>query len=142
MMGKKSHRTIVMGILERDGAVKASIVPNGQAKTLLPIVQANVETGCTVSTDELSSYRTLAKYGFVHGTVDHADGEYVSGIHYTNSIEGFWSHLKRGIHSTHTSVSSKHLQKYVNEFAFRYNNRKAPAEMFNRMIAQIRQPIL
>lgn len=141
MMGKKSHRTIVMGILERDGAVKATIVQNVQAKTLLPIVQANVAVGSTISTDELSSYRTLAKYGFIHGTVDHTDGEYVSGIHHTNSIEGFWSHLKRGIRSTHTSVSRKHLQKYVSEFAFRYNNRKEPASMFQRMLAQISQPI-
>jgi len=139
-MGKKSHRTIVMGILERDGAVKASIVSNVQAKTLLPIVQSKVKAGTTISTDELSSYRTLVKYGFVHGTVDHGDGEYVSGIHHTNSIEGFWSHLKRGIRSTHTSVSRKHLQKYVNEFAFRYNNRKEPAKMFNCLMAALLLP--
>lgn len=141
-MGKKSHRTIVMGILQRDGAVKTSIVPNVQRSTLLPIVQANVQVGSTISSDELSSYRTLAKYGYVHGTVDHADGEYVSGIFHTNSIEGFWSHLKRGIRSTHASVSPKHLLKYVNEFAFRYNNRHAPADMFQRMLAQISKPII
>lgn len=140
-MGKKSHRTIVMGILQREGVVKATIVPNVRAITLLPIVQANVDSGSVISSDELSSYRTLSKYGYIHGTVDHADGEYVSGIHHTNSIEGFWSHLKRGIRSTHTSVSRKHLQKYVDEFAFRYNNRKAPAMMFHRMLAQISKPI-
>lgn len=140
-MGKKSHRTIVMGALERDGAVKATIVPNVQRSTLLPIVKATVAVGSTISTDELSSYRTLAKYGYNHGTVDHTREEYVSGIFHTNSIEGFWSHLKRGIRSTHASVSPKHLSKYVNEFAFRYNNRHAPADMFNRMLAQISKPI-
>ena len=140
-MGKKSHRTIVMGALERDGAVKATIVPNVQRATLLPIVQATVAVGSTISTDELSSYRTLAKYGYNHGTVDHAREQYVSGIFHTNSIEGFWSHLKRGIRSTHASVSPKHLSRYVNEFAFRYNNRHAPAEMFQRMLAQISKPI-
>lgn len=140
-MGKKDHRTIVMGAVERQGAIKATIVPNVQRKTLLPIVQATVKPGSTISTDELSSYRTLAKYGYEHGTVDHADGQYVSGIFHTQSIDGFWSHLKRGIRSTHASVSPKHLQKYVNEFAFRYNNRQAPAEMFQRMLAQISKPI-
>lgn len=140
-MGKKDHRTIVMGALERDGAVKATIVPNVQRATLLPIVQATVKSGSIVSTDELSSYRTLAQYGYTHGTVDHGDGEYVSGIFHTNSIEGFWSHLKRGIRSTHAAVSPKYLARYVNEFAFRYNNRKTPAEMFNRMLKQVSNPI-
>lgn len=139
-MGKKSHRTIVMGILQRDGAVKATIVPNVQRVTLLPIVQDTVASGSTISTDELSSYRTLAKYGYAHGTVDHGDGEYVSGIHHTNSIEGFWSHLKRGIRSTHASVSRKHLHKYVGEFQFRYNNRKNPAGMFNSLIDALSLP--
>lgn len=139
-MGKKSHRTIVMGVLQRGGAVKTSIVPNVQRSTLLPIVQATVASGSTISTDELGSYRSLAKHGYTHGTVDHSDGEYVSGIFHTNSIEGFWSHLKRGIRSTHASVSPKHLSKYVNEFAFRYNNRHAPARMFHRMLAQISKP--
>jgi transposase len=140
-MGKKSHRTIVMGVLQREGAVKTYIVPNVQRSTLLPIVQATVASGSTISSDELSSYRTLAKHGYIHGTVDHSNEEWVSGIHHTNSIEGFWSHLKRGIRSTHASVSPKHLSKYVNEFAFRYNNRKAPAEMFHRMLKQISKPI-
>lgn len=54
-----------------------------------------------------------------------------------NTIEGFWSHLKRGIRSTHVSVSKRRLQKYVNEFCFRYNNRTTPAQMFHRMLAQI-----
>jgi hypothetical protein len=61
----------------------------------------------------------------------------VNGIHHTNRIEGFWSHLKRGISSTHVSVSRKHLQRYVDEFAFRYNNRHEPAEMFRWMLAQV-----
>lgn len=67
--------------------------------------------------------------------------EWVRGNCHTNSIEGFWSHLKRGISSTHVSVSGKHLQKYVGEFVFRYNNRQAPSEMFQRMLAQISRPV-
>ncbi len=56
---------------------------------------------------------------------------------HVNTIEGFWSHLKRGIKSTHASVSRQHLQKYVDEFAFRYNNREAPAQMFHRLLKQV-----
>ena len=67
--------------------------------------------------------------------------EWKNGIYCTNRIEGFWSHLKRGIVSTHVAVSRKHMQKYVNEFAFRYNNREAPAEMFARMLRQVSKPI-
>lgn len=56
--------------------------------------------------------------------VEHGSGQYVSGIHYTNGIEGFWSHFKRGIRSTHVAISPQHMQKYVDEFGFRYNMRK------------------
>lgn len=137
-MGKKSHRTIVMGLLQRGGAIKCEIVPNVRAKTLQPIVMANVERGSTVSTYELSSYRRLPSWGsYQHGTVDHGDDEWVKGVHHVNGTEGFWSHLKRGIGSTHVSVSRKYLARYVNEFAFRYNNRYAPADMFHRMLTQI-----
>lgn len=140
-MGKKSHRTIVMGMVQRKGALKAIDVPNVKRVTLRPIINANVAPGSTISSDELSSYLTLSQWGYLHGTVDHGDDEWVKGIHHVNSIEGFWSHLKRGIRSTHASVSRKHLQKYVDEFAFRYNNRQAPAEMFQRMLNQISKPI-
>lgn len=139
-MGRKSHRTIVMGILQRGGNVKAQVVPNVKRVTLRPIVAANVAPGSTVSTDELSSYRVLGSWGYAHGTVDHSDDEWARGLHHVNSIEGFWSHLKRGIRSTHASVSRKHLEKYVSEFAFRFNNREAPEAMFQRMLAQISRP--
>lgn len=79
----------------------------------------------------------LGKLGYEHGAVNHQAEEWKRGIHHTNTIEGFWSHLKRGISSTHVSVSKKHLQRYVDEFAFRYNNRDASADMFKRLLAQI-----
>lgn len=130
-------KTVVFGMLERDGAVKAMVVQDSQRATLEPIIVANVEQGAVISSDEASMYRTLPARGYEHGSVAHAAGQYVAGIHHTNGIEGFWSHLKRGIVSTHVAVSPQHLQKYVNEFAFRRDNRSAPAEMFNRMLTQI-----
>jgi transposase len=104
---------------------------------MLPFVLANVATGSTVSTDTHRTYSSLAKLGYKHGKVNHNIDEWKNGIYCTNTIEGFWSHLKRGIKSTHASVSKQHLQKYVGEFTFRYNNRDEPAEMFARLLKQI-----
>ncbi len=130
-------KTIVFGMLERDGAIKAQVVPDVKRKTLAPIIAANVEAGSTISSDELGTYQRLTSMGYDHGTVAHGKKQYVDGIHHVNGLEGFWSHLKKGIRSTHVSVSGKHLQKYVGEFAFRYDNRKEPAIMFQRILAQL-----
>jgi transposase-like protein len=134
------NKTVVMGMVERGGAIKGRVVPNDKKQTLLPIILQSVEPGTMINTDTLSSYKTLRFLGFDHVAVNHTEEEWVRGIHSTNRIEGFWSHLKRGISSTHVSVSKKHMQKYVDEFAFRYNNRHTPAEMFARMLAQVSNP--
>jgi transposase-like protein len=131
------NKTIVLGMVERGGAIKNQIVPDTKRLTLRKVIRDNVRHGSTISSDEHMAYRKLASRGYIHGMVNHSQEQWVNGIHHTNSIEGFWSHLKRGIKSTHAAVSRKHLQKYVDEFAFRYNNRQAPAEMFNRMLSQI-----
>ena len=107
---------------------------------MLPIVQANVAKGSTISTDTHTTYTKLRQLGYAHGRVNHNIEQWKRGVYCTNSIEGFWSHLKRGIVSTHVAVSPKHLQKYVDEFAFRYNNRSEPAAMFERMIKQLSNP--
>ena len=135
------NKTTVFGMVERGGVLRSGVVPNEQKKTLLPIIQEHVAQGSTVSTDTHKSYRSLRKLGFNHEAVNHQIEEWVRGNCHTNTIEGFWSHLKRGIRSTHVSVSPEYLNNYVAEFAFRYNNRKAPAEMFERMIGQISKPI-
>ena len=133
-------KTIVFAMLQREGSIKGQVVPNVKRVTLRPIISENVAQGAIVSSDELRTYRKLSEQGYLHGMVNHSAEQYVNGIHHVNGVEGFWSHLKRGISSTHVSVSGKHLQKYVEEFAYRYNNRKAPADMFARMLAQISNP--
>jgi len=134
------NKTIVMGLVERGGAFKGHIVPTGGKASLIPHVLADVAQGSTISTDTHSAYKHLGNMGFTHGAVNHTFEEWARGEYCTNRIEGFWSHLKRGISSTHVSVSKQHLQKYVDEFAFRYNNRKEPAVMFERMLAQVSNP--
>jgi len=131
------NKSTVFGIVERGGNVRSMVVPNERKETLLPIIQANVAPGTTISTDTHGSYKALRKLGYKHGRINHNVREWARGIHTTNAIEGFWSHLKRGIKSTHASVSKQHLQRYVGEFSFRYNNRDDPSAMFARLLKQI-----
>ena len=128
-------KTVVFGMLERGGDVMTKIVQNVQKKTLQPLIKENVERGSTVQTDELKSYNGLAKVGFEHETVNHSAGEYVRGDCHVNGLEGFWARLKLSIRGTHVHVSGKHLQKYVKEFEFRYNLRKQPHLMFDRLLS-------
>jgi transposase len=138
--GQPTNKTIVMGFVQRGGDYRAEVVPANTAPRLVPRVVKNVAPGSVVNTDSLRSYNTLGKLGYTHVAVNHEDKQWAIGIHNTNSIEGFWSHLKRGISSTHCAVSPKHLQKYVDEFSFRFNNRKEPAQMFQRMLEQVSKP--
>jgi len=129
-------KTPVIGVLERGGNVVANTATNVKAKTLIPNIADHVEAGSTVMTDELHSYRHLPNFGYIHETVNHGSKEYVRANVHTNSIDGFWSQLKRSIHGTFHHVSGKHLQKYVNEFAYRYNRRKSDCPMFCHLIAE------
>ena len=137
-----ANKAIVLGLAERNGNIRAGVVPNIKGSTLQNAIEANVECGSTISTDELKSYIGLEKRGFKHLTVSHGKGEYVRGDAHTNTIEGFWSRLKLSIRGTHIHVSKRHLWKYSSEFAFRYNMRKQPAAMFDQMIFALALPRL
>ena len=136
-----SKKVLVMGMVERDGNLRAGPIPDVTAHTLIPIVNENVLFGSTISTDELHSYNALAG-NYDHGAVKHKAKEYVRGIHHTNTIEGHWSHFKRAIAGTHIHISSKHLWKYVGEFTYRRNYRQSHSAMFNRLVAAFSQPRL
>ena len=139
--GPKANKTIVMGIVERGGRVRAAPIPNDRAEGMRRAIKTNVEEGSNVFTDEHRSYQGLNVRGYHHFTVNHSAKEYVrDGIIHTNTVEGFWAHLKKGIASTHVGVSRQHLWKYVSEFAYRYNNRHAPEAMFNRLVVSFAQP--
>ena len=132
--GKDSNKTGVLGMVERDGDIMTHVIPNVKTKTLMPLITENVEQGSTISTDELRTYSNLRKYGYKHGSVRHSIQQWKNGIHHTNSIEGFWSQLKRSINGTHVHVSRKHLPKYLGEFEYRYNMRGNPEAMFSRLL--------
>ena len=129
-------KTIVFGMVERGGAVITKVVPNVRKKTVEPIIEAGVEKGSTLHTDELASYGGLAAKGYGHETVNHGAGEYVDGDSHVNTMEGYWSRLKNSIRGTHVHVSGKHLQKYAGEFEYRYNRRKRPAAMLPELLAK------
>jgi transposase-like protein len=119
-------KTAVMGILERgkDGKqskVRTQIVPNRKKAALQSEVRKHVEAGSALYTDDLNSYKGLDE--FQHGVVDHAV-QYVDGKIHTNGLENFWALLKRGINGTYVSVEPFHLFRYLDEQAYRYNNRK------------------
>ena len=127
-------KTVVFGMVERGGDVMTRVVPNVRRATLERHILENIRGGATVSTDELTSYAKIARFGYDHGTVNHSADQWVNGIHHTNSIEGFWSMLKRSIGGTHIHVSRKHLSKYLGEFEYRWNSRHAPETMFARLL--------
>ena len=115
-------KTAVVGILERGGKVRTTVVSDRRKRTLQAEIHKHVEAGAALYTDELLSYRGLeGKYA--HQVIDHAV-KYVDGQIHTNGLENYWSLLKRGLRGTYVSVEPFHLFRYLDEQAFRYNNRK------------------
>ncbi|MFZ1138137.1 MAG: IS1595 family transposase [Candidatus Sulfotelmatobacter sp.] len=115
-------KTVVVGFMERGGRVRTQIVEKRQKHNMQPLVREHVEAGAALYTDALKSYVGLDKH-FEHEVIDHA-GEYVRGKVHTNTIENFWSLVKRQLHGTYVSVEPFHLYRYLDEQMFRFNNRK------------------
>ena len=129
-------KTAVLGILERGGKVKTTVVPNRRKKALQPEVKKHVEAGSALYTDALLSYQGLAS-DYAHQVIDHAVA-YVDGKVHTNGLENFWSLLKCGINGTYISVEPFHLFRYLDEQVYRYNNREvADAERFSIAVSGI-----
>lgn len=136
-------KTIVMGMIEEGGNIVTQIIPDVKKSTLRAVVNANVEKGSVVSTDELMSYGLLTGDGYIHGAVKHAAKEwthydYQQGVtHSTNSVEGFWRLFKASVRSTHIQISGKHMQRYLDEFTFRANHRERVNAMFDLMVGAL-----
>jgi len=129
-------KIIVLGLVERNGYLKMKSVPNLSEQNIRSYVFNNVTLGSKVMTDEFRAYNGLADFYF-HSTVDHSKGEYViSKTIHTNTIEGFWSLMKRSIVGIYHHLSKKHIDQYLNEFTYRYNTRKEKDEVrFNLMLS-------
>lgn len=130
-------KTPVVGLVEREGSVKAVVTKNVKSSIVMPLIKDNVKQGSVVMTDEYNIYNSVPKAGYEHHTVNHGAKQYVEGINHTNTIEGFWSQLKRSVDGTYHAVSPKYLQTYVNEFSYRYNRRNDKEPIFNGVIQQV-----
>jgi transposase-like protein len=138
-LGQGEHKTIVMGLLDRDmREVRAKVVPNVKRETLQTEILNQIVPVGTVYTDQHVGYDNLAKRRFIHETVNHMN-EYVKGDIHTQGIENFWSLLKRGLTGTYIAVEPFHLDRYVDEQVFRYNNRigMKDADRFSKVVTQI-----
>lgn len=124
-------KTTVLGMRERGGDVKAAIIPDTSTETIQTMVEINVAKGSTLCTDEHSAYDGM--HGYRHRTVNHSAKEYVDGMAHTNGIESVWAVLKRGHYGTYHHFSLKHLQRYIDEFAFRLNEGNCKVHTMTRI---------
>jgi transposase len=133
----------VLGMVQRGpsgtGKVVAKVAENTTKVHLIGQAKQHVLPSSTVYTDSAYAYRDLDGLGYAHDRVDHSQGVYVSGDVHTNTIEGFWATVTRGIGGNYYAVSTKHLQSYLDEFVFRYNNRKTtiPRGVFGAALSRI-----
>lgn len=132
-----SGKTIVLGAAERKGSVVTRIAPDVKAKTINPFLVDNISPDATIITDEFHSYDRVAQFFYGHERINHLPKVYVVGNVHTNTIEGFWSLVKRGINGVYHAVSPKYLQSYVNEYSFRYNHRNDETPMFQTFLSRI-----
>ena len=121
--GSKNSKAPVVGMVERGGKLHAVTTKDTGSRTLMTLARQHIDINATVYTDEHMPYRTLPKLGFKHKSVNHGVKEFVNGMASTNTAESFWSHLKRGINGVYHHVSAKHLQRYCDEYSYRWNTR-------------------
>jgi transposase len=132
-----SGKTPVFGIAKRQGYVSASKVSNLKSATVYPLIKQCVLENSQVYTDEFPIYDRLYTQGYKHKRVNHSAEVWALEKAHTNTIEGFWSLLKRGISGVYHAVSEKYLQDYIDEYVFRYNHRKDEKPMFLTILSKI-----
>ena len=133
-------KTPVVGLAHRDERqIMSKVVSDVKTRTILPIIWKQVprEITNTIYTDELASYNMVQKLGYTHRRIQHGKGEYARGLTHVNTVEGFWSLVKRGINGVYHAVSPKYLQSYLNEYGFRYNHRKSETPMFVLFLGRV-----
>jgi len=130
----------VLGMVQRGGKVAAVTVPSTRTLTLQPLIQKRVLPDTMIYSDGWTGYNSLQRAGYRHQRVNHTAGVFVSGNVHTQTIENFWSLVKRGIGGVYHSVSAKHLHGYLNEYVWRYNHRDEPRAMFLSLLLRAARP--
>ncbi len=125
--GYKGNKALAVGAVQRDGDIALESIEHADADTLLKFIHENTTPEIeAIFTDELPAYKALEKKGVKHETVNHSADEWVRGDVHTNSVENVWSLLKRSIMGSYHQVSKKHLDAYLDELEWRFNNRENP----------------
>lgn len=133
-----SKKSPVLGMTERGGKLRAIPIPDRQTHTVLKAVTAHVDKRAHLMTDDAGVYRKVVRLGYKHDSIKHSRKQYVKGNIHTNSIESFWALFKRNYHGTYHSMSKKHLQRYIDEIAFRFNGRELNMQgMFDEVTKRI-----
>lgn len=129
------RKIIIAGAIERGGEVRVKAIEQTDYKNIIPFLVKSVHQGSRLMTDEHAAYSSMKKL-YEHQTIKHMLKEYVRGDVHTNTMENFWSLLKRGIYGTYHTISSKHVQNYLEEFAFRFNSRHiTEAQRFDKLVS-------
>ena len=135
--GRGTEKTPVVGMVQRKGQVRAFVSADVKADTLNGFIKEHVLPRTMVFTDDFRSYNGLDARGYTHQRINHTEKVYVVGDIHTNTIEGFWSLIKRGIGGVYHSVGRHYLQTYLNEYSFRYNRRFDVQPMFLSILQQV-----
>jgi transposase-like protein len=134
-----SGKSVVVGMVERNGSALAKVIPDVKAKTMLPMIEAKIakENETIVFTDELPSYNKVERIGYAHEIVQHTAKQYVRGIAHVNTVEALWSTIKRGIDGVNHHVSPLYLQSYLDSYIYRYNHRKDEKPLFLSLLERV-----
>lgn len=136
--GAGSHKQCVVGIVERKGRVVAKTAENASAEKLIGMAKEYILPESTVFTDEWTGYGNLAEGANVtHKRINHAEKVYVMGDVHTQTIDGFWSLVKRGIGGVYHQISKKYMQSYLDEYSFRYNRRDQGNLIFTSILKRV-----
>jgi transposase len=135
--GRGTTKTPIIGMVQRKGQVRAFVAADVKADTLRGLIKEHVLPKSVVFTDTFRSYNGLDARGYTHQRINHSEGVYVVGEVHTNTIEGFWSLIKRGIGGVYHNVGRHYLQTYLNEYSFRYNRRFDVQPMFLSILQQV-----
>jgi transposase-like protein len=128
------RKAVVFGAVERSGRIRASVVPNSRAATILPLARDFVLPESMIYTDEYYAYKRLGQEYRGHRRIKHKARVYVEGDTHTQTIDGFFGLFKSGVRGAHHAVSHKWLQGYLNEWTWRYNRRESDTPMFTDLL--------
>lgn len=135
---KFDNKTPVVGAVERKGRVVARTTDDASSTTLQRVIREHISPEANLYTDDWKGYHRASRMVMLHRAVNHSKQQWTSGKVHTNTIEGFWSHLKRGIDGIYHHVSAKHLQRYCDEYRYRYNTRDmSDGERFSNYFVNI-----